>query len=109
MGEIFAYLEKFSTPFLKGLTIKTWILSYLPTQEEVENLCFIAVDPRTCKLWALVYITSKQLYIIDFSSQMLPLYVMKKGDKRTNPPSNRFPYSWKTQWYKFQLCTPFHS
>ena len=26
---------------------KTWISSYLPTQEELENLCFIAVDPDT--------------------------------------------------------------
>ena len=24
--------------------IKTWISSYLPTQEEFKNLCFVAVD-----------------------------------------------------------------
>jgi len=48
--------------------IKTWISSYLPAQEEFENLCFAAVDARIRKLWALVYVTSKRSYVIDFSS-----------------------------------------
>ena len=35
--------------------------SYSPTQEELENLCFVTVDPCTHKLWAFVYITSKPI------------------------------------------------
>ena len=54
-------------------SIKSWISSYLPTQEELENLCFVAVDPRTCKLCMFVSVTSKRLYTIDLSSQLLPL------------------------------------
>ena len=61
--------------------------SYSPTQEELEKLCFVAVDPRIRKLRAFVYVTLKQLYTIDFFSQISPLYAVKKGDRRTNLPS----------------------
>ena len=62
--------------------INTWISSYLPTQGEFKNLCFVAVAKRICELWAFVYVTSKQSYVIDFSSLILSLYVVKKGGRR---------------------------
>jgi len=51
-----------------------------PTQEEFENLCFVAVGPMIHKLWVLVYVTSKQSYAIDFSSRILPLNAVKKEE-----------------------------
>ena len=85
--------------------IKTWISCYSPTEEEFKTLCFVAVDKRIRKLWAFVYITSKRLYAIDFSSLISSLYAVKNGTRRQNVPSNGRPYSWRTQWYKLQLCT----
>jgi len=56
MGEILAYYEKYYRIFLdadfimrKCLTIKTWISSYSPIQEKLENLCFVTVDLRIHK------------------------------------------------------------
>ena len=37
------FFERF---FLKGVILKTCTSSYLPAQEEFENLCFVAVGPR---------------------------------------------------------------
>jgi len=71
----------------KRLTIKTWISSDLPTQEEFGNLFFVAVDLRICQLWVFVYGTSKQSYAIDFSSLISPLFALKKGDTQKNLPS----------------------
>ena len=53
----------------------------------LEDLCFVAVDPRIRKLWAFVYVTLNPSYVIDFSSRIFPLYAVKKGDKRTNVPN----------------------
>ena len=85
--------------------IKTWISSHSHTQEEFKTLCFIAVDYRIRKLWAFVYVTSKQSYAIDFSSLISSLYAVKNGNRRQNLPSNGLPYSWRTQWCKLQHCT----
>ena len=85
--------------------IKTWISSYLPTQEEFKNLCFVAVAYRVRELWVFVNVMSKRLYAIDFSSLILSLYVVKKSGRRKNLPRNGLPYSWRTQWCKLQLCT----
>ena len=40
---------------------------------------------------AFVFIISKRLYVIDFSSLILSLYVVKKGGKRKNTPCNGLP------------------
>ena len=82
--------------------IKTWISSYLPTQETFKNLCCVAVDQR---IRAFVYVTSKRSYAIDFSSLILSLYAVKNGNRRKNLPGNGLPCSWRTQWCKLQLCT----
>ena len=72
MGEIPAYYcHKFLNAFFlvkEGTNNKTWISSYSAAQEKFENCCFVAVDLRTHKLWAFVYVTSKWLYAIDLSS-----------------------------------------
>jgi len=52
---------------MKGVTLKTWTSSYSPAQGELENLGLVAVDPRIRKLLALVYIMSKQSYVINFA------------------------------------------
>jgi len=49
-------------------TVKTWALSNLPKQEELKNLCLIAVGQRNCKLWPLIHVTSKRLFAIGVSS-----------------------------------------
>jgi len=48
--------------------VKTWVSSYFPKQEELENLSLVAVHPRNCKLWPFVHVTSKQLFASDVSS-----------------------------------------
>ena len=54
---------------------------YLPAQEELENLGFVAVNPRIRELRAFVYdVMSKRSYAINFSSQIFPLYAVKKGE-----------------------------
>ena len=45
--------------------VKTWVSSNLPKQEQLENFCLIAVDQRNCKLWPLIHVTSKQLFVIN--------------------------------------------
>ena len=64
------------------------IILFTYTQEEFENLCFFAVDPRTHKLWSFVYIMSKQSYAINFLKQILPLYAVKKIKGQTYPVSD---------------------
>ena len=41
------------------------------------GVCFVAVDPRIHKLWALVYVTWKRSYTIDFSSWISSLNAVK--------------------------------
>jgi len=57
-------------------------------QEELENLSFVA---RICELWLLAYVMSKLLYMIDFSSQILSLTMVKNSDKRKNLSNKRYP------------------
>ena len=64
--------------------IQTWVSSYSPTKEEFKNLCFVVVDLRICTLWEFVYITSKRLYAINFSSLISSLYAVKNGTRRQN-------------------------
>jgi len=91
MGEILAYFKKILRNFfeclIRSVTIKTWISSDSPTQEEFENLCFVAVDLRIRQLWVFVYGTSKRSFAIDFSSLISPLFAVKKGDTQKNLPS----------------------
>ena len=64
------------------IVITTWTSSYSSAQEESDNLCFIAVDPckdTYTKLWVFVYITSKWLYVINFSPWILSLNAVKKA------------------------------
>ena len=77
----------------EGLKNKNLESSYSLAQEQLEKLCFIAVDPRI-----QAYVTSKRLHMIDFSSWILPLNVVKKDKLRKNLPSNQFPCSWQAQW-----------
>jgi len=80
MGEVLAYFKNIQYGiFLNAWFIeketsnnKTWISSDLPTQEEFENLCFVAVDLRIRQLWVLVYSMSKMIlrdrfFLIDFA------------------------------------------
>jgi len=80
--------------------------SYSPIREELENL---AVD---CRIGYISLFTSCQNYhnyVINFSSQILFLYMVKESDTRKTYPSNRYPCSWQTRWCKLQLCVKFHS
>ena len=63
----------------EGTNNKNLESSYSPTQEKLENLCFVAVDPRICKLLAFVYVTLKRSYAIKFSSRISPLYPADMG------------------------------
>jgi len=53
---------------------KTWVSTYSPEQEELENCCLVAVHQRNCKLWPLVHVTSKWLLVIDLSSLISTLW-----------------------------------
>ena len=68
--------------------MKTWVSSYLPKQEELENLCLVAVHPRNCKLWPFVHVTSKRSSEIDVSSWILTLLkvVVMQDSRRNNLP-----------------------
>jgi len=48
--------------------IKTCVSSYLAKQEELKNLCLIAVHQRNCKLRPFFHVTLKRLIAIDISS-----------------------------------------
>jgi len=37
--------------------IKYWITSYLPSQEELENLCLIALGQYNDESWSLIHVT----------------------------------------------------
>ena len=99
MGKILVYFKKYYRIFLNGWfvekKISNWISSDLPTQEEFENLCFVAVDLRICQLWVFVYGTSKRSYVIDFSSLISSLFAVKKDDTQNNLLSIWFYYSWQ--------------
>ena len=74
--------------------IKTWISSYLSTQGESENLCFVAVGMSYGHLFTSCRSNhTRSIFFTDSS-----LYVVKKSDRRKNLPSNGLPYSWKTRW-----------
>ena len=70
--------------------VKTWVLSYLPKQEELENLCLVAVHQRNGKLWPFVHVTSKRLLAINVSSSISTLFVVMQGSRKNNLPSNPF-------------------
>jgi len=44
--------------------VKTWVSSYLP---KLEKLYLVTVYQRNCKLWPLIYVTSKRLFAINVS------------------------------------------
>ena len=92
----------------KESMVKTWVSSYFPKQEELENLCLVAVHRRNCKLWSFVHVTSKRSFVIDVSSWILTLLVVMQDNRRNNLPSNQFFSSWKIWWCKIQVPTPLH-
>jgi len=80
----------------KGPTVKTWVSSYSPKQEELENLSLVAVLPRNCELWPFVHVTSKRLFAFNVSTWNSTLFVVMKESRRNNLPSNPFLSSWRT-------------
>ena len=82
---------------------------YHHIQEELENLCLVAVHFKNCKLWPFVQVTSKRSFVIDVSSWILTLFVVMQGSRRNNLPSNSFLSSWQTWWCKIQVPTSLHS
>ena len=71
------------------VTRKTWIASYSLTQEDFKNLCSRQKDTSVvgvclCPLKAIVHDQS--------SSLNLPLYVVKKGDKRKYLMQQSIPF-----------------
>ena len=70
--------------------VKNYVPSYSSKQEELGNLCLIAVYQRNCKLWPLIHMTLKRLFVIDVSSLISTLFVVIEGSKRYNLPSNPF-------------------
>ena len=92
----------------KGPTVKTWVSSYLPKQEELENLYLIAVHQRNCTLWLLIHITSIQLLVIDVSSWILTSFVVMKGSRKVTYPVIHLSFQGKHDGKISSLCiTPF--
>ena len=61
---------------------KTWAPHYLLMQKEFENTCFIAV----LLLWLFVHVKLKQSFVINLSSWISSLFVMKQGSRGNNLP-----------------------
>ena len=70
--------------------VQTWVSSYSPKQEELENLRLLAVFQRNCKLWPFVYVKLKWLFTINVSSWISTLFVVKEENRGNNLPSNSF-------------------
>ena len=76
--------------------VKNCVSSYSPKQEELENLCLVAVHPRNCKLWPFVHMTLKRSFAINVSSWISTLLVVMQDSRRNNLPSDPFLSSWRT-------------
>ena len=89
--------------------VKTWVLHYLPMQEQFENVCFVAVLTKKQKLWLFVHILLKWSFAINLSSWSSSLLMVKQGSRENNLPINLFLSSRQAGWCKFQACAAIHS
>ena len=70
--------------------IKTLVPRYLTMQEELENLCFVAVLMKKQNLWPFVHVMLKWSFAINFSTWGLSFFVTKQGSKGNYLPINLF-------------------
>jgi len=64
-----------------GLRVKNLDIILFACSREVKKiLVLLQCTQGYVKLWALVYVMSKQLYVIYFSSWILPLNAVKKDE-----------------------------
>jgi len=69
----------------KGSNNKSLISSYLPTQEEFKNLCFISAVQIVCELWQVSLRHIKMIvYAINIFLLILSQFIVKKGDTTKN-------------------------
>ena len=75
--------------------VKTLVPRYLTMQEELKNLCFVAVLMKKQNLLPFVHVMLKRSFAINFSTWSLSLFVTKQGSKGNNLPINLFFSSWQ--------------
>ena len=84
---------------------KTWAPHYLLMQKEFENTCFIAV----LLLWLFVHVKLKQSFVINLSSWISSLFVMKQGSRGNNLPIHTYAFSMKYMTVYQVMFTNAHS